>query len=425
MDTKTLLHRQVTVFLIIAISAAFVVYFLNEWWVSEFLPGLGIPRNAGGALGSFVMIAATFISQRIVSASFYRDWLFGVQTKHQESIRRNSAYADATGQVSEELSQVGSYHKVVRGQLDTVINGTEQAAFDIASRLQAIDTVVNQLNSFVNNSTRESNQLLNNSGTRIERNRELISTLNHYIAEKITSTETDRHSVEEVVREAEALGPLVHLVRDISKQTNLLALNAAIEAARAGEVGRGFAVVADEVRALSSATDQAVAKIERGIHTVSMAIESNFKVRLSSDLIDSERKALQSFAAQLEDLGKSYQQVTEHEVKVMQQIQTSSQDLSTMFMDALASVQFQDVTRQQIQQVLEALDRLDTHAKSLAERLLRFEDASFTLEPLARHLDAMYRNYVMSSQRDSHQAALGHSACASSSGGSLAKIELF
>ena len=107
MDTKTLLHRQVTVFLIIAISAAFVVYFLNEWWVSEFLPGLGIPRNAGGALGSFVMIAATFISQRIVSASFYRDWLFGVQTKHQESIRRNSAYADATGQVSEELSRPG------------------------------------------------------------------------------------------------------------------------------------------------------------------------------------------------------------------------------------------------------------------------------------------------------------------------------
>ena len=40
-----------------------------------------------------------------------------------------------------------------------------------------------------------------------------------------------------------------------------------------------------------------------------------------------------------------------------------------MFMDTLASVQFQDVTRQQLEHVGAALRRLDSHAELLAERL--------------------------------------------------------
>ena len=43
-------------------------------------------------------------------------------------------------------------------------------------------------------------------------------------------------------------------------------------------------------------------------------------------------------------------------------ITESSAQLANMLMSALASVQFQDVTRQQIEQVIDALNRLDSHA---------------------------------------------------------------
>jgi len=107
----------------------------------------------------------------------------------------------------------------------------------------------------------------------------------------------------------------------------------------------------------------------------------------------------------------------------MAQIRSSSQALAEMFMNALASVQFQDVTRQQIEQVVDALNHLDGHTALLADRLKHAEEPNFELQPLAQHLDEMYGNYVMSSQRDSHQASLGNTKDTSDAG--RPKIELF
>jgi methyl-accepting chemotaxis protein len=115
--------------------------------------------------------------------------------------------------------------------------------------------------------------------------------------------------------------------------------------------------------------------------------------------------------------------VTQHETTVIATISESSQQLASMFMDALASVQFQDVTRQQIEQVIAALNRLDGHAAELAERLNRFDDPAFTLKPLSQHIDQLYQGYVMSSQRESHQTALHQTPVAASDAGP--KIELF
>jgi methyl-accepting chemotaxis protein len=91
-------------------------------------------------------------------------------------------------------------------------------------------------------------------------------------------------------------------------------------------------------------------------------------------------------------------------------------------MSALASVQFQDVTRQQIEQVIDALNRLDSHSTLLASRLEQLENPDFELQPLSAHLDQIYSNYVMDSQRDTHNSATKRSSTASKAG---PKIELF
>ena len=422
MNRQAMFLRSLAVALGTGLAVAVPVFLLHDWFHGSLLPALAIPPNWGDALGTFAIALALFVAQHLVSVAVYRDWEFGRANAEKDAAERNAKVVAAADQVAGELRGVQGFNDVVRGQLSGVVSETEKAAFDIAERLQSIDDIISRLGTYVESTTNESSRLLQSAEERIARNRDLIQTLESYIRERVASALEDRERISHVVKEARSLSALVDLIRNISGQTNLLALNAAIDAARAGDAGRGFAVVADEVRKLSRATDEAVGQISSGIEAVADSIEAQFEEKLSKDNAANEREALESFATQLDDLGRSYKEVTEHGAGVMATITESSRQLADMFMSALASVQFQDVTRQQIEQVADALNRLDGHTRMLAERLAQLEDPAFELQPLAAHLDQIYSNYVMDSQRNTHNSvAHGGSAEVKAN----PKVELF
>jgi methyl-accepting chemotaxis protein len=421
--TKTKVQRAAVVFVAVAVVSAVVIYFGHDFFHNEILPALGLGHAFGDMLGSIVIILLAFIGQRLVSLAFFHDLDLGGTTAQVKLLDWMQLKGDAATEVANELKQIHTYNDVLRGQMANIVKETEKAAFAIAKRLETIDQVVIRLGSFVDNTTQESSSLMAQSEVRIEHNRELIATLENYISERVKATQDDQERVSQVVKEVQSLGSLVQLIKNISSQTNLLALNAAIEAARAGEAGRGFAVVADEVRKLSAAADTAVGQINDGMNSVAQSIASRFQDKLAHTHIEREREALQRFSAQLEELGSNYQEVTRHEAQVIATVRESSQQLTEMFMDALANVQFQDVTRQQIEQVAAALNRLDGHVSELAERLDRFDDPDFVFKPLTHHIEEIYKDYVMSSQRESHDNSLNRSA--GSDAGSESKVELF
>jgi methyl-accepting chemotaxis protein len=423
MDFVQLLRRATLVTLIVGLLASVGVYFFHDLFHHTLLPLTGLNAAAGDAIGTFLIVVLAFFAQRLISIALFRDWMLGLTKVQADESFRSVAFIDTAAQVGNELRQVGTFNDVVRGQLTVIVDETEKAAYDITSRLQSIDEIITDLSQFVDSSAHETDQLIAASEARIASNILLIDKLDHYIAQRVTDAETDQRRIETVVTEARSLAELVDLIKSISSQTNLLALNAAIEAARAGEAGRGFAVVADEVRKLSAETDKAVNQINQGIMDVATSIEQQFKDKLTHNNIQGERLALQGFSTQLNELGKNYQEMTQHDADVLAKVRESSQKLSAMFMDALASVQFQDVTRQQIEQVLSALGRLDGHSVLLAERLQAFDDPNFELRPLAHHLDEIYSGYVMNSQRDSHHAALQDGKTSSSE--NAPKVELF
>ncbi|MBL8485848.1 MAG: chemotaxis protein [Rhodocyclaceae bacterium] len=376
----------------------------------------------GDSLGALFIVAVTYAAQRFASVALYRDWMFGAMKAKADAQARMDASVVAGEEVGTELVEVSRFNSVVRGQLQAVIKETDDAAFNIMSRLQSIDEVVSHLEGFVRETATQSDRLLSESEASIARNRELVATMESYIRQRIEAAHRDQERVGLVVKEARSLGALVQLIRNISAQTNLLALNAAIEAARAGEAGRGFAVVADEVRKLSAAADKAVSQINQGIESVASTIEVQFEEKLASTNIVAEEAALESFARQLDEVGRSYQELARRDAEIMQTVSDSSGRLARMFMEAIASIQFQDVTRQQLETIVHALDRLDKHAAVLAQRLQNCDDPGVTVTPLAEQLEEIFSQYVMQSQRSSHRGALDQDQGQASEG---PKVELF
>lgn len=125
--------------------------------------------------------------------------------------------------------------------------------------------------------------------------------------------------------QAEQIGGIVRLIKEIADQTNLLALNAAIEAARAGEQGRGFAVVASEVRKLAERTASATADITKIVQLIeSETDEASRAMALAKQEVAQGVLHGEGMGALLREIESSVLVVTE----MMRQIASSTEDQS-------------------------------------------------------------------------------------------------
>ena len=390
---------------------ALVVFLLHDWYHTDMQGLWGISDRVLDTLGVLLLLLAFTGLRQIISFAFFRDSNFGMQ-KVIEDPRPFCPSNKVCKRIAlPELNEIEPFNKILIAQLNSVTDQTEKAAFDIATRLHTIDEVVTNLQGFVSEATSEAAGSVADSEATAASNTALIERLDSFIHQRIAAAELDAKSNAEAVSKAKSLQALLELVRKIAGQTNLLALNAAIEAARAGEAGRGFAVVADEVRKLSQETEIAVKKIDEGILAVTHIIENQFNDKIIHSQVDDERQTLETFAEQLGALGSSYEQFAHREKEMLGQIRNSGDRLAEMFVEALASVQFQDITRQQIAQVIEGITHIDAHTQTVAGVIKNAEDYADTppqIKSLKAEFDRLYSNYVMDHQRDVHLHALGN-----------------
>ena len=407
---KKIIVRQLAVNASAAALITLLVWVLHETYHQELTALFGFSNRVSDTLGTIAVLLFFIIQQPLISAFYFKDRYLGMQ-KALDDPRPHCPSNKVCKRIAvPQLKDSKSFNAILINQLHSVTEQTEKAAYDVTSRLHTIDEVVTELTEYVAAATRESASSAIESEAKITTNRTLIDHLASFILQRIKTTEDDVKANTEVVDKAHSLQSLVELIRHIAGQTNLLALNAAIEAARAGEAGRGFAVVADEVRKLSNETEAAVKQIDEGILVVTQIVDSQLKERIANSNIAEERTTLERFADQLATLGHSYEELTRREQAILERISNSSTRLGEMFMETMASVQFQDITRQQIEQVIKGIGHIDAHALSVASMLERAESYATTpppIKPLKDEFGALYASYVMDEQRAVHQRSLG------------------
>lgn len=212
------------------------------------------------------------------------------------------------------------------------------------------------------------------------------------------------HQMEDIIAQTRDIGQIVTEIEGIADQTNMLALNAAIEAARAGEHGRGFAIVADEVRKLSDRSNSAASQIRK--HTIGVErdvtkIHANFHA-----VCDSGEQKAKSAEHDVNSALQRIDQTVNFAGSRMSELSADTETIAREIGNIVVSMQFQDITRQRIEHVIEPLEHLKAALETMAERT---QDLTSRIHSIDSHHGAEWleKMYTMESEREALRTALG------------------
>ena len=250
------------------------------------------------------------------------------------------------------------------------VAGVTRSVQEISKAVEDSAVAVNNVNSYVLDSSRIINETFNLSK---EVEKEFASTSEVVAAGSRETDEMREHmdimsqaiesaveAVTQLQEKMDLIGGFLDNITDIASQTNMLALNAAIEAARAGEFGKGFAVVADEIRQLADqsskaakeihditaeaqqTTDNAIEQVQKGNASV---IESNAKVDDVVEIFGKVRNSINSVNSKLYAEYEMMNNVAERFSYMQEQLETlaaTSEENSASTQQVLAMTMVQD-----------------------------------------------------------------------------------
>ncbi len=158
------------------------------------------------------------------------------------------------------------------------------------------------------------------------------------------------YALDAVLGELKSIEGTIAQIENINRQTNLLALNAKIEAARAGEAGRGFSVVADEVRELAKTVNTLSGSISQQIGSISHGLRESYTMLQDIATIDMSDENLET-NARINALMQSLVDRNETLGTVLQKTAVSAKKIADDVSGAIVSMQFQDRTKQRLENV--------------------------------------------------------------------------
>ena len=314
---------------------------------------------------------------------------------------------ERAGLIAAELQGYHFFTDLLRRQTKDIIDTTEEASTGIVASLQQVDRSISGMMGFLEQSSANEGvaEIVNRTEREMVLNREMLQA---FMEQRARDAVDAGLRQEEIRKATNHLVGMVKHVREIARSTNMLAMNATIEAARAGEAGRGFSVVASEVKALSRQSDRTARDLHEGIERLQATIAESLETIIHKH-VDEESRSLNRVAKTITDLTDDLEKLICHQREVLIRAHHESEEIARPIMELLGSIQFQDITRQQLQHLSTASALVDSHIEVLRGLLLDTSSIP-EIEPLRTSMEDVFSRYVMASQRDSHREASGQKA---------------
>ena len=221
---------------------------------------------------------------------------------------------------------------------------------DFAIRSSKISSVSNELVELVAGS--ESSQLT-------ERLRHLFSDMNNYLEQVNTQGTQSCSTLEQIMVQLDKVIQPLEGFQKMDKALRMLSISTKIESARLGDLGAGFTTLAMDVEKLSQTVSEKSAGIMIQRQALAQLISSNLQmVRTTEEHHYTDaHKILTAVGNNLETLSdlNTTCSATGNQVALI------SDQISSDIGAVVASMQFHDITRQQIEHVIEALEKLLQH----------------------------------------------------------------
>jgi methyl-accepting chemotaxis protein len=310
--------------------------------------------------------------------------------------------------VAAALDPVPAYCDVVDGHVHDVIAQTDEAATSIIQQLVKVDSLAEVMAGDVA-------QLAGTIG-RTETELSQVSASNDQLLGRLVSYFLHRdHQIRALVDQMRELDQHVKQIEEVSRATNILALNAMIEAVRAGEAGEGFSVVADEVRKLAHRSAEAAHGIGSSIGDLTAKLDA---VLSDDSQFDREQEIPETnedtaTTRRLDGIANAQRETSEMVAGILKdtmnaadQVRRSSGALTSETAGAVGHVQFQDITRQMLEHVVEAVG--DVRRQS--EDVVKYAHGTLTEEELLSRVisvEDLRAEHVMSRQRSTHASPTG------------------
>jgi methyl-accepting chemotaxis protein len=391
-----------------ALALAFTLLFYLS--LSHMLgPVLAPYRNrTGGLLLCFIVLPTLLVE--------WRNWILA---------RRGIAELGTVGRLNQsQLANVfvrretmkgefeGSepYIDVMHGQIGDSLAESEREVMKVIEQIGMLNAQASEKRAHIIRSIQSGKALTESTRQRVETNREIIAALEMQLEEQNTEMHSNFERIEGLAAEVRALTPLIKVITSIAQQTSLLALNAEIEAARAGAAGRGFGVVAIEVRKLSVLSTRAAADIGAKINSTCKRVDTEMADAKASLEQYESNTGMHNLIAGLSEMQQEFSRNGEMLLEVISEVDASYEESINRLSEALGHIQFQDVMRQRMEHVQEALVEMRDHMLQLSDKASDPSwdgqlDLTFT-KLLAAHLD----QYRMASQTVTHLAVSGGAA---------------